>query len=129
MTTTFIKFTEIRKNFIDFYRNRLMTERPSQTTHIYRWRGYEQHSVIRNQPLSLVDYAVYAALRGADYRKGDHTGGEKATKVLQNIVKHYQRGWLQGAAWTKMVPEGVTEADKAEFISIIESELARWETK
>lgn len=118
-TTTFVPFTETRKKFIDHMRNRVITERPIR--HVATYGGVESVTVTR--PLSLVDYAVYAALRGADYRKGDHTGGKIATGVLEYIVKMYKK---YGDGFSRFISVTTDEENK-EFVEIIESELARWE--
>lgn len=116
--TTFITFTETRKKFIDFMRDRVITERP--TRKVWTWGGVDHVTVDR--PLSLIDYAVYAALRGADYRKGDHKGGEVATRELTHIIKMHKS---YGQTFGRFIPEA-TKEETEEFVSIIESELARW---
>lgn len=117
--TTFVPFTETRKKFIDHLRNRVITERP--TRKVWTWGGIEHVTVDR--PLSLRDYAVYAALRGADYRKGDHTGGSVATAELTHLAKMYK---AYGAGKSVFLPSDHTVEELAEFITILETELARW---
>lgn len=125
MTTTFIEFTKARKEQIDHMRTRLMTERPYKTV-------YATIYITRHNPLSLVDYAVYAALRGADYRKGDHTGGRIATAVLKDLIRSVTY-WGTSPASTgsalraKYIPEGQTVDDIMAFKAVLESEVAKWE--
>lgn len=119
IATTFVPFTETRKKFIDHLRNRVITERP--TRKVWTWGGIDHVTVDR--PLSLRDYAVYAALRGADYRKGDHTGGFVATVELTRLAKMYK---TYGAGKSVFLPSDHTVEELAEFIAILESELARW---
>ena len=122
--TTFIAFTETRKQLIDHLRNRLMTERP----YIKVWYG---DCVSRIQPLGLIDYVVYAALRGADYRKGDHTGGEQATAALKSIIRTFN-SWLSSddhvgnSALAKWLPEGHTDVELKEMVEALSAELAKW---
>lgn len=117
--TTFITFTETRKKQIDHLRERVMTERPIRT--VGSFRGTEYVTVTR--PLGLLDYVVYAALRGADYRKGDHTGGKIATSALTHLVKMFK---AYGAGRTNLLPSGSTVEEIAEFIEALEAELAKW---
>lgn len=117
--TTFITFTETRKKQIDHLRDRVLIERPIR--HVSTFRGTEYVTITR--PLSLVDYAVYAALRGADYRKGDHTGGKVATYELTRIVKLFK---AYGTNGSNLLPSGSTVEEIAEFIEAIEAELAKW---
>lgn len=119
-TTTFVPFTETRKKFIDFMRNRVITERPTRS--VYSWGGVDCVTV--NRPLSLIDYVVYAALRGADYRKGDHTGGKVATAELTQLVKRFK---AYGAGKSVFLPTDHTIEELEEFITILEAELIRWE--
>lgn len=113
--TTFIAFTETRKKQIDHLRERLITERPYIAgSGIY---------ISKVHPLGLTEYAVYAALRGADYRKGDHTGGKEATQALQHVITtwngcaHVRRGLL---------PDGSTVQEIQDFIEVLGEELAKW---
>lgn len=117
--TTFVPFTETRKKFIDFMRDRLITERP--TRHVSTWGGVDHVTV--NRPLSMIDYAVYAALRGADYRKGDHTGGKEATRELTHIIKMYKS---YGGTFGRFISQDASKEETLEFVEIIEAELARW---
>lgn len=117
--TTFITFTETRKKMIDHMRERVMTERPVRNVGVFR--GTEYVTVTR--PLALLDYVVYAALRGADYRKGDHTGGEIATPALKHLIYAFKT-W--GTGRSNMLPSGFTVEEIAEFIEALESELAKW---
>lgn len=122
--TTFITFTAARKQQIDHLRDRLMTERPY--THVY-WGT----SVTRIHPLGLTDYVVYAALRGADYRKGDHTGGAKATDALKSIIRTLT-SWLTSdnhvgkSALAKWLPESHTDVELKEMVDALSAELAKW---
>lgn len=121
--TTFIAFTETRKQQIDHLRNRLMTERPY--THVY----YGTSST-RVHPLGLTEYVVYAALRGADYRKGDHTGGEQATNALKSVLRTLN-GWLSDnhvgkSTLAKWLPEGHTDVELKEMVEALSAELAKW---
>jgi hypothetical protein len=121
--TTFITFTETRKQQIDHLRARLMTERPY--THVY-WGD----SVRRMHPLGLAEYVVYAALRGADYRKGDHTGGSEATIALKSVI-HQLNGWLGDkhvgkSTLIKWLPEGHGDAELKEMVEALSAELAKW---
>jgi len=118
-TTTFVPFTETRKKFIDHMRNRVITERP--TRKVWTWGGIDHVTVDR--PLSVLDYAVYAALRGADYRKGDHTGGFVTTAGLSRLVKMFK---AYGAGKSVFLPSDHTVEELDEFIAILETELARW---
>lgn len=124
MTDTFILFTAARKQQIDHLRNRLMTERPY--THVH-WGN----SVSRIHPLGLTDYVVYAALRGADYRKGDHTGGKKATEALEGVIRAIAY-WGSSKAKTgsalhdKYLPEGQTDEDFFALKDALEAELVKW---
>lgn len=117
--TTFITFTETRKKFIDFMRDRVITERPVRRSYVFC--GVE--SVTIDRPLKMIDYAVYAALRGADYRKGDHTGGVEATKELEWIVKMHKQ---YNDTFGRFISKEATAEENAEFVEIIEAELARW---
>ena len=119
IATTFVPFTETRKKFIDFMRDRVITERP--TRRVWTYRGIDH--VMVNRPLSLLDYAVYAAVRGSDYRKGDHTGGKEATRELKHIIKMYKS---YGYSLGRFVGTEATKEEHLEFIGILESELARW---
>lgn len=114
-TTNFIKFTETRKKQIDYLRDRVLTERP--TKHVYA-----TIYVSWNHPLSLIDYVVYAALRGADYRKGDHTGGKVATSELTSLVKRFKAYGSYG----NFIPTNSTVEEIAEFIEALEAELVKW---
>lgn len=122
--TTFIPFTAVRKQQIDHLRNRLMTLRPY--THVYYG-----DSVSRIHPLGLTDYVVYAALRGADYRKGDHTGGKQATEALESVIRAITY-WGSSKARTgsalrdKYLPEGQTDDDFFALKDALEAELAKW---
>ena len=122
--TTFITFTETRKQQIDHLRNRLMTERPVTLK-------YYGDSVRRVHPLGLIDYVVYAALRGADYRKGDHTGGANATKALQEVIRQIVYWGTSPAATgvalrARWLPEGHVEKELFELKDALEAELAKW---
>lgn len=124
MTTTFITFTVTRKQQIDHARNRLMTLRPY--THVLYG-----DSVQRRHPLELTDYVVYAALRGADYRKGDHTGGANATKALQEVIRQITYWGTSPAATgvslrARWMPEGHAEKELFELKDALEAELAKW---
>lgn len=113
--TTFILFTETRKNQIDHLRLRLITERPHITgSGIY---------ISKVRPLGLTDYVVYAALRGADYRKGDHTGGKEATEALRHVIKTWN-SW--GHIKNGLLPEGTTVEETNEFVKILGEELDKW---
>lgn len=122
--TTFIAFTETRKQQIDHLRNRLMTERPVTLK-------YYGGSVRRVHPLGLIDYVVYAALRGADYRKGDHTGGANATAALKGIIRTLN-SWLTSdnhvgkSALSKWLPEGHTDVELKEMVEALSAELDKW---
>ena len=117
--TTFITFTETRKKQIDHLRDRVMIERPTRTVHSFR--GVEWVTI--NRPLSLIDYVVYAALRGADYRKGDHTEGKVATNELQRLIRTLKSG---GGRSNGLFRSDSTAQEIAEFIEVLESELAKW---
>lgn len=117
--TTFITFTETRKKQIDHLRARVMEERPVR--HVSTFRGTDYVTITR--PLSLIDYAVYAALRGADYRKGDHTGGKVATQELKGLIARFK---AYGTGSTNLLPSGSTVEEIAEFIEALEVELVKW---
>lgn len=119
MTTTFVPFTQTRKQFIDHMRHRVITERPTRHTHVFCGTEY----VTITRPLSVLDYAVYAALRGADYRKGDHTGGKVATAGLTRLVAMFKS---YGAGKSVFLPSDHKVEELDEFITILETELARW---
>lgn len=125
---TFVAFTVARKQQIDHMRNRVMTERP--TRNVWTWRGQEFVSI--NRPLSIADYAVYAALRGADYRKGDHTGGKVATAALRGVISQITY-WIASPSKTgedlrtKWMPEGQTADDMITMKDVLEAEIAKWE--
>ena len=118
--TNFIEFTKTRKEQIDHLRNRLMTEKPD--TDVYG---------TKHKALGLADYVVYAALRGADYRKGDHTGGKRAheaiTRVIDNIVYWGTSTSKFGQALRKKyVPEGQTTDQLMELKAALEAERDKW---
>lgn len=122
--TTFITFTAARKQQIDHLRDRLMTERPYT-------KVYYGDCVQRINPLGLTDYVVYAALRGADYRKGDHTGGANATVALKGIIRTFN-SWLSSdnhvgkSALSKWLPEGHTDVELKEMVDALSAELDKW---
>lgn len=122
--TTFITFTETRKQQIDHLRNRLITERPY--THVYYG-----NSSTRVHPLGLSEYVVYAALRGADYRKGDHTGGKQATEALKGVLRTLtywakSDSHIGGDTWAKWLPTEHKDVELNEMIAALTDELNKW---
>lgn len=110
--TNFIEFTKTRKEQINHLRTRLMTEKPD--TDVYG---------TKHKALGLTDYVVYAALRGADYRKGDHTGGKKANEAITRVINNI-------GCWEslrkKYVPEGQTTEQLMELKAALEAERDKW---
>jgi hypothetical protein len=114
--TTFIPFTETRKKQIDHLRLRLINERPYIAgSGIY---------ISKVRPLGLTEYTVYAALRGADYRKGDHTGGKEATQALLQVIKSWN-GWAH--IKKGLLPEGSTVEEINDFVKVLGEELTKWQ--
>lgn len=120
--TDFVDFSQTRKQLIAFQRERLLTERPTR----------DQYGTV-HKALDILDYAVYAALRGADYRKGDQSGGKVAAHRLQTLTRNITY-WatspsLRGQQFrVRFVPEGLEPASEVlmELKSIIEEELDKW---
>lgn len=122
---TFVAFTETRKQQIDHLRNRVMIERPYMEK---QWNG----DLVKRRVLGLPDFTVYAALRGADYRKGDHTGGKEATAALKRVISllaHWKNSdsHVGKKAWARWLPEAHTDVELGEMIQALSDELAKWE--
>ncbi|MFK4132417.1 hypothetical protein ACI2KR_09065 [Pseudomonas luteola] len=77
-TESFFPFSDIRKMLIQHLKSFLMD--PEN-------RPYRDEEGIKHQALYIQDYAVYAALRGADYKKVSHmANGENARIALKHVV-------------------------------------------
>lgn len=125
MTNTFIEFTKTRKEQIDYLRERLMTERPERVEY---WGGHYGYS----QPLHLADYVVYAALRGADYRKGDASvSGRYATEALSHVIRQLTY-WVTSPSTTgaalraRWFPEHHGHEQWTEMLNALRAELEKW---
>lgn len=120
--TNFVEFSQTRKQLIARQRERLMTERPERDVYGTVHRA-----------LGVADYAVYAALRGAYYGKGDHTGGRVAAHALRSVINDIvywssSTGRYGQELCKKYMPEGTPPTSETwmEFKAILESELEKW---
>lgn len=132
----FVQYSQTRKEQIAYLKNRLNTLRPEW---VILWNGERR----KKRALWLGDYVVYAALRGADYRKGDHTGGRLATEALKGAIASVRalirlettdqpmdvarKRELRDKIRSKYVPTEHTSEQLAELLTVLEGELAKWE--
>ncbi len=124
--TTYIEFSANRKAQIAHVRNRLMTVKP------HRDEAYGT----KYKRLFLADFAVYAALRGADYRKADHTGGKEATVALRRVINDIVYWGTSTSSFGKQLhtrqlrarfmPEDQTDRDLMDIKTILEEALEKW---
>lgn len=118
--TTYIEFSTNRKAQIAHIRNRLMTVKPRRDTYGTKYKQ-----------LFLADFAVYAALRGADYRKADHTGGQEATNALRRMISDIVYCGTSNSSFSKqlrarLMPKDQTEQDLMDIKTILEEALEKW---
>lgn len=118
--TTFTTFTTAHKQQIAYARARINTERPTMNEY-----GTVQHA------LGLRDFVIYAALRGADYRKGDHTGGVEATAVLRQVIRDIvywgtSTGRYGELVRSKLIPNGHGTDELMELKQVLEFQLEKW---
>lgn len=118
---TFIEFTNNRKSQIAHMRDRLTTIKPV----------VDEKYGTKYKRLFLTDFAVYAALRGADFRKGDHTGGQEATKAIRRVINDITYWGTSPSAIgvqlrKRFLPEGQTERDLMDVKAVLEEALEKW---
>lgn len=122
---TFKPFTTTRKAMIQHVKARLVDPKNRPTKHPVYGTKFPA--------LFLEDYAVYAALRGADYRKTSHMedGGnakeaiEFVIRKLSNIKEPQNDLVSEGKHYgiNKYLPEGSTYGQAAELKEILEQAL------
>lgn len=128
MTTieTFTPFTATRKAMIQHVKARLVNPENRPTKH----PKYGN----KNQVLFLNDYAVYAALRGANFRKTSHmVDGANAKEAIEGTIQYLasiteakseQIAKGQYSVVNKFIPTGASFADVQELKSILEQALS-----
>lgn len=122
---TFKPFTTTRKAMIQHMKARLVDPKNRPTKHPVYGTKFPA--------LFLEDYAVYAALRGADYRKTSHMedGGnakeaiERAVRALSGLKESHSESLSQGkhSYLNKFLPEGSTFEQAVELKEILEQAL------
>ncbi len=119
--TDFVQFTPARKAQIKYLRTRLMTVKPER----------DLKYGTKYKRLFLTDFVVYAALRGADFRKGDHTGGREAIAAMQQVIRHIVYWGTSTSSFgvqfrDRFLPAGQTIDDLMDLKTILEESLAKW---
>lgn len=120
--TDFVQFTPARKAQIKYLRTRLMTVKPERD--VKYGTKYKR--------LFLTDFVVYAALRGADFRKGDHdAGGRGAIAAMQQVIRHIEHWGTSTNSFgvqfrDRFLPAGQTIDDLMDLKTILEESLAKW---
>ena len=119
--TEFVKFSTARKQQIAHVRNLLLTVKPVR----------DEKYGTKYKRLFLTDFAVYAALRGADYRKGDQSGGKEATAALQQTIRNIVYWGTFASSFgvqfcDRFLPAGQTIDDLMDLKTILEESLAKW---
>lgn len=119
--TDFVQFTPARKAQIKYLRTRLMTVKPER----------DLKYGTKYKRLFLTDFVVYAALRGADFRKGDHTGGREAITAMQQVIRHIVYWGTSTSSFgvqfrDRFLPAGQTIDDLMDLKTILEESLAKW---
>lgn len=119
--TDFVQFTPARKAQIKYLRTRLMTVKPER----------DLKYGTKYKRLFLTDFVVYAALRGADFRKGDHTGGHEAIAAMQQVIRHIVYWGTSTSSFgvqfrDRFLPAGQTIDDLMDLKTILEESLAKW---
>ena len=119
--TEFVKFSTARKQQIAHVRNLLLTVKPVR----------DEKYGTQYKRLFLTDFAVYAALRGADYRKGDQSGGKEATAALQQTIRNIVYWGTSTSAFgvqfrDRFLPAGQTIDDLMDLKTVLEESLAKW---
>lgn len=122
---TFTPYTATRKAMIQHVRARLINPENRPTKHPVYGN--------KNQVLFLQDYAVYAALRGADIRKTSHMPeGENAKEAIKQVLNRlsylnesHAEKINQGAitSLSDYLPEGATYEDVVELREILTQAL------
>lgn len=119
--TEFVKFSTARKQQIAHVRNLLLTVKPVR----------DEKYGTKYKRLFLTDFAVYAALRGADYRKGDQSGGKEATAALQQTIRNIVYWGTSTSSFgvqfrDRFLPAGQTIDDLMDLKTVLEESLAKW---
>lgn len=119
--TEFVKFSTARKQQIAHVRNLLLTVKPVR----------DEKYGTKYKRLFLTDFAVYAALRGADYRKGDQSGGKEATAALYQTIHNIVYWGTSTSAFgvqfrDRFLPAGQTIDDLMDLKTVLEESLAKW---
>lgn len=119
--TEFVKFSTARKQQIAHVRNLLMTVKPVR----------DEKYGTKYKRLFLTDFAVYAALRGADYRKGDQSGGREATAAIQRTIRTIVYWGTSTSSFAvefrdRYLPAGQTIDDLMDLKTVLEESLAKW---
>lgn len=120
MSNTFVPFSTTRKQQIAYLRERLITLKPLV--------DIEYGS--KTKQLSLSDFVVYAALRGADFRKS----GADAVNCLRGVIRtitYYgtSAGWTGQYLRTRFMPKDQTTDDLFELKAVLEEQLEFWSNK
>jgi hypothetical protein len=126
-TETFAPFSEKRKAMIKHLKAFLKS--PEN-------RPYKNTYGTKFQVLFLEDYAVYAALRGADFKKVSHMEeGENAREAIETVIKRIEgiteksaeriksRDLPISSVVIRYLPEGSTFEDLAELKVILSQTL------
>ncbi|MBB4861244.1 hypothetical protein HNP46_000055 [Pseudomonas nitritireducens] len=115
MTNEFVPFNEARKALVAAYKARLTDPENLK-------RPMLAHGV-RPKKLSLRDYGVYAALRGADYRKTNiSANGADALGHIENELQHLQavsKALSEGKDRTETLRVKMTPAMLDEAIAVL----------
>lgn len=122
----FTPFTATRKAMIRHIKGRLVNPENRPTRHPVYGNKY--------QALFLEDYAVYAALRGADFKKTSHMAdGQNAKEAIEYVIKRLasipeskaeQIAEGKNSLVNKFIPIGASYADVQELKSILEQALS-----
>lgn len=127
----FVPFTAPRKAIIQHVKARLIDPKNRPTK--------DPEYGTKHQALFLSDYAVYAALRGADFRKTSHMeDGANAKASIETVIKEIsaipesRRSFVEGedrakgqySVVTRFLHEGGTFEDLQEIKSILTQAIA-----
>lgn len=119
--TQFIEFSATRKAAIKHMYHRLTTIKPVRC---------ERYGTITSK-LNLLDYTMYAALRGADIRKVARTHadleGTKPKEALLQLKRFIKHGgaWANRSVQERFLGVEVTPEAMAEVVAIIDEALEK----